>query len=114
MPRRRSRDTAREARHNAKKAPHQASPPMTNAVPEPRNSVLLDTPYAMTISGSVARAEACCAAAALDTRAEMARITASASAMKGGSTQSMRIHQLVVGKNHPPSLGPTIRLTTSE
>ena len=77
---------------------------MANAVPVPVNSVLLDTPYAMTISGSVASADACCAAAALDTRAEMARITASASAMNGGSTQSMRIHQFVVGKNQPPSL----------
>ena len=54
----------------------------------------------MTISGSVASADACCAAAALDTRAEMARITASASAMNGGSTQSMRIHQLV-GREEP-------------
>ena len=44
MPRRRSRDTAFEARHNAKIAPHQARPPMANATPVPRNSVLLDTP----------------------------------------------------------------------
>ena len=66
------------------------------------------------ISGSVASADACCAAAALDTRAEIARITASASAMNGGRTQSMRIHQFVVGKNQPPSFGPTMRFTTSE
>ena len=87
---------------------------MMNAAPAPRKSVPLDTPYAITISGRVASADACCAAAALDTRAEMARITANASAMNGGSTHSIRIHQLVVGKNQPPSLGPTIRFTTSE
>ena len=44
MPRRRSRETAFEARHNAKIAPHHARPPITNATPVPRNSVLLDTP----------------------------------------------------------------------
>ena len=46
--------------------------------------------------------------------AEMARITARASAMNGGSTQSTRIHQLGVGKNQPPTFGPTVRFTTSE
>jgi len=66
------------------------------------------------IRGSVTRADACWAAAALETFAEMARITARASAMNGGSTQSTRIHQLGVGKNQPPTFGPTVRFTTSE
>src|SRR5713101_3476916 len=114
IPRRRSRETALDARQRAKTAPTHAMLPMMNARPWPRKSVLLDTPYAITINGSVARADACCAAAALDTRAEIARITASARAMNGGSTQSTRIHQLVVGKNQPPSFGPTMRFTTSE
>ena len=35
-------------------------------------------------------------------------------AMNGGSTQSTRIHQFPVGKNQPPTLGPTMRFTTSE
>ena len=34
--------------------------------------------------------------------------------MKGGSTQNMSSIQLVVGKNQPPTFGPTIRFTISE
>jgi len=80
----------------------------------PSNIEPLATLYAMRMSGSVTSADDCCAAAALDTRAEMARIIASARQMNGGSTQNMRSTQLVVGKNQPPTFGPTSRFTMSE
>ena len=85
--------------------------PMRIASVFPSNIEPLATLYAMRMSGNVTSADDCCAAAALDTRAEIARIIASARAMNGGSTQNIRSHQLVVGKNQPPTSGPTSRFT---
>ena len=38
----------------------------------------------------------------------------SVSARNGGTTQSMRIHHWRVGKNQPPTSGPTMVFTISE
>lgn len=76
-----------------------AAPPMTAARRRVLNNDPLLTPYAIRINGNVINDEACCAAAALDTRAEMTRMSATASAMNGGTTHSMSIHQFGVGKN---------------
>ena len=75
---------------------------MTIATTLPSNIDPLATLYAMRISGSVTSADDCWAAAALDTRAEIARIIASASMMNGGSTQQ---HQPppARGREEPPA-----------
>ncbi len=89
----------------------QASAPTPSPTIVASSSEPLATVYATTMSGSVTSADACCAAAALVTRAEILRMRQRASAMNGGSTQNIRINQFVVGKNQPPTFGPTSRLT---
>ena len=66
------------------------------------------------IRGSVTKPDACWAAAPLRTRAERRRTTDRVMARNGGTTQNMRIHQSDVGKNQPPTCGPTMRLTIKE
>ena len=63
------------------------------------------------ISGSDTSPDACCAAAVLFTRADRRSTSDSVSARNGGTTQNMRIHHWRVGKNQPPTCGPTIVFT---
>ena len=66
------------------------------------------------ISGRVTRPEACWAAAVLFTRADRRRTSDRVRARNGGTTQSISTHHYGVGKNQPPTSGPTIRFTISE
>ena len=66
------------------------------------------------IRKSVTRPAACWAAAVDFTRAESRSTIDSVSAKNGGTTHSIRVHHDAVGKNQPPTSGPTSRLTMSE
>ena len=66
------------------------------------------------IRRSVTSPDACCAAAALRTRADRRSTTESVMARNGGTTQNISTHQSPVGKNQPPTFGPTTVLTTIE
>ena len=66
------------------------------------------------ISGRLTRPEACWAAAVDFTRADRRSTSDRVRARNGGTTQSMRTHHCVVGKNQPPTSGPTMRLTIRE
>ena len=66
------------------------------------------------IIGRLTRPATCCAAALDFTRAEKRTTIASVSARNGGTTQIISTHHDDVGKNHPPTFGPTTRFTISE
>ena len=66
------------------------------------------------IIGRLMSPDACWAAAVDFTFAESRRTRARVRARNGGTTQSMSTHHCEVGKNQPPTSGPTMRLTRSE
>ena len=74
----------------------------------------LDTAYEAMMIGSDTSVADCCAATVDLTRADTHRITLSATARNGGITKRMSSHQPAVGKNHPPTSGPTRTLTITE
>ena len=65
------------------------------------------------MSGRLTRADACCAAAVDLTFADSRRTRERVSARNGGTTHSMSTHHWLVGKNQPPTSGPTIVFTMS-
>ena len=66
------------------------------------------------ISGRVTRPDACWAAAVDFTRADNRSTIESASNRNGGTTHSISSHHWGVGKNQPPTSGPTTVLTINE
>ena len=66
------------------------------------------------MSGNVISPDACWAAAVDFTLAERRSTSERVSSRNGGMIQSIITNHGVVGKNHPPTSGPTIRFTTSE
>ena len=71
-------------------------------------------PYEMAMSGSVMSPDACCAAAVDLTRAESLNTNDRPINKNAGSTHSINSHHCLVGKNHPPTSGPTMALTINE
>ena len=66
------------------------------------------------ISGRLTSADACWAAAVDFTLADRRSTSDSVRARNGGTTQSISTHHWLVGKNQPPTSGPTIVFTISE
>ena len=66
------------------------------------------------IKGRLTRPEACWAAAVELTRAESRRTSERQMARNGGRTHRIITHHRAVGKNQPPTEGPTVRLTITE
>lgn len=81
---------------------------------DPPSNVPVDWLYAIPIIGRVISPDACWAAAVDRTRADRRNTSDNVSSRNGGMIHSIRTHHCDVGKNQPPTSGPTTRLTTSE
>src|SRR4051794_25406552 len=98
-------------RDKPKAASTHAIAPMIHESEAAPKSAPVDCEYATMINGRLTRPDACCAAAVDFTRAESRSTSDSVSARNGGTTQSINTHHCGVGKNHPPTCGPTMRFT---